>query len=420
MTMAKNSTPIQLQIGPYLFNESFFPHAFDYTHRWEVYKGSAGSGKSHFISQKLILKAMRDPGRRMLICRRYGSTVIQTVWQLISEQLETFGLMPSCKINKTERTILLPNGSQFIFFGLDEETKLLSLQNISDIWVEEAFEVPREIVEQLNLRLRGDKQYQQIIMSFNPISKSSWLYEFCELVPPKSFIYHQSTYKDNRFLPAEYVNALEDMIRTNPKKAQVFVFGDWGVDLDGLVFPSHKTEDFDIHELLRNPNLRVMCGADIGFTDPSTCCVSLWDKENRKIYVIREYYQRGATFQELAEGIQGCGVGKNKVFVDNADPRMIKFFSDYGLNARPAKKGNDSVRLYIAFLQNHEIIIHPSCTNMIMELDNFSFVKNQMTGLYDPSKTTHEFSHLIDALKYSYSDVYRTGKLKTLNLKLGL
>lgn len=124
--------------------------------------------------------------------------------------------------------------------------------------------MPRDIVDQLNLRLRGNKEHQQIIMSFNPISKSSWLYEFCELLPPQSFLYHQSTYKDNRFLPNEYVSALEDMIRTNPKKAQVFVYGDWGVDLDGLVFPNHRVEDFDIHEKLRDPNLRVMCGADIG------------------------------------------------------------------------------------------------------------------------------------------------------------
>lgn len=418
--MSKSQQPIQLQLSKDIFNDAFYPYLFDYSHRWEVYKGSAGSGKSHFISQKLILKALNDPERRMLICRRYGSTVRETVWQLIIEQLRFFQIEHLCNINKTERCITLPNNSQFIFFGLDEETKLLSLQNISDVWIEEAYEVPRDIVDQLNLRLRGNKKYQQIIMSFNPISKASWLYEFCELVPPESFMYHQSTYKDNRFLPTEYVKALEDMIRTNPKKAQVFVYGDWGVDLDGLVFPNHRVQNFDINELLRNNDLRVMCGADVGFTDPSTCCVSLWDKKNRKIYVIREYYQRGATFEEFANGIKNCGVGKNKVFIDNADPRAIRYFSDYGLNARPAKKGNDSVRLYIAFLQNHEIIVHESCTNMIMELDNFSFVKNTMTGLFDPTKTTHEYSHLIDALRYSYSDVYKEGKMRSINLKWGL
>lgn len=420
--MSKKSQPLQLEINRNIFNDAFYPLLFDYTHRWETYKGSAGSGKSHFISQKLVLKALNDPGRRILICRRYGSTITHTVWQLINEQLDDnhFKIAQFCKINKTERSIQLPNGSQFIFFGLDEETKLLSLQNISDIWIEEAFEVPRDIVDQLNLRLRGTKKNQQIIMSFNPISKSSWLYEFCELNRPKSFMYHQSTYKDNKFLPTEYVEALEDMIRTNPKKAQVFVYGDWGVDLDGLVYPNHRVENFDIQELLRNEELRVMCGCDIGFTDPSTICVSLWDKKNRKIYVISEYYQRGAIFEEIAQGIINCGVGKNKIFIDNADPRAIRQFTEYGFNARPAKKGNDSIRAYMTFLQNHEIIVHESCTNMIMELDNFSFVKNHDTGMFDPGKTTHEYSHLIDALRYSFSDVFKEGRMRTVDLKWGL
>lgn len=39
--------------------------------------------------------------------------------------------------------------------GLDEETKLLSMSNISVVFIEEIYEVPEEIVEQLNLRMRG-------------------------------------------------------------------------------------------------------------------------------------------------------------------------------------------------------------------------------------------------------------------------
>ena len=88
--MSKSQQPIQLQLSKDIFNDAFYPFLFDYIHRCEVYKGSAGSGKSHFISQKLILKALNDPERRMLICRRYGSTVRETVWQLIIEQLRFF------------------------------------------------------------------------------------------------------------------------------------------------------------------------------------------------------------------------------------------------------------------------------------------------------------------------------------------
>jgi phage terminase large subunit len=59
-----------------------------------------------------------------------------------------------------------------LFSGLDAEEKLLSLANISTVFIEEAYEVPKNIVEQLNLRMRGDAINQQIIMAWNPISKN--------------------------------------------------------------------------------------------------------------------------------------------------------------------------------------------------------------------------------------------------------
>ena len=44
--------------------------------------------------------------------------------------------------------------------GLDEETKLLSLNDIGTIWVEEVFEVTKHMVEQLNLRMRSQNKNQ--------------------------------------------------------------------------------------------------------------------------------------------------------------------------------------------------------------------------------------------------------------------
>ena len=291
---------------------------------------------------------------------------------------------------------------------------------MSSVWVEEVFECHRDIVEQLNLRMRGTKENQQLFLSFNPISASSWLYDFCEVNPPRSFLYHQSTYKDNKFLPSAYVDAMEDLYRTNPVKARVYCDGDWGVDTDGLVFPNHKTQDFDILEMLRTTNFPLKVGVDVGFTDPSTVVVSLWDKENKKIYVIAEYYQRGATFDEILQGIINCGVEKKQaVYVDNADPRAIQHFKANGINALPCKKGKDSNRLYMMFLQNHEIIVHPSCEMVIRDLDNYVYLKDK-NGYYDSDKTDHAFSHTLDALKYSYSDCYRSKRLGSIDIKLGL
>ena len=66
------------------------------------------------------------------------------------------------------------------------------------------------------------------------------------------------------------------------------------------------------------------------------------------------------------------------------------------------------------FLQNHEIIVHPRCANVIMELENFSYVKDRKTGEYTDN-TTHEYSHSLDALGYAYSDIYTRSKLRTFD-----
>lgn len=415
------SEPIQIKLDKSIFNDAFYPHLFDYSKRWEVYRGSAGSGKSHFISQKLIIKAMNDPGRRVLICRRYGSTITHTVWELFKQQLRFFKMLDYCTINKTDRQITLPNGSQLIFMGLDDECKLLSLTDIADVFIEEVFEASYDIIQQLNLRLRGSKDNQQLFLAFNPISKNHWLFEFCEgSTKPKSMLYHVSTYKDNlRFLPSAYVEALEDMERTNPNKARVFVRGEWGIDTDGIVFPNHRVENFDIDEKLKDRTLQIKIGCDLGYIDSSTVTINLWDKENKKIYIINEYCESRATLDEVVAAIKKMGVGKLPVYVDSAEPRSIDYFNQLGINAKPSKKSNGSNELYIQFLQNHEIIIHESCVHSIEDFDNFSYQKDKQTGKFVDNKYTHEWSHVIDSVKYAFSDVYRNKKLKSYRWHLG-
>ena len=145
---------ITLNISKTAFSPTLFPLLLDYSHRWEVYKGSAGSGKSYFITQKLITRCCREK-IKVLVCRRYGSTIRNTCFSLFKEILTKWQLLPYVKIRETDFNIKFPNGSEIIFMGLDEETKLLSLNDIGTIFIEEVFEVSKDIVEQLNLRMRS-------------------------------------------------------------------------------------------------------------------------------------------------------------------------------------------------------------------------------------------------------------------------
>lgn len=385
---------------------------FDYSHRWEVYMGSAGSAKSYFITQKLIIRACREP-IKILVCRRTATTIRNTCFSLFKDILTKWQILPYVKVRETDFNIKFPNGSEIIFIGLDEETKLLSLNNIGCIFIEECFEVPKNIVEQLNLRLRGSTPNQQILMAFNPISKKHWLYDFCEVSPPNSFIFIHSTYKDNPFLNADYIAELEELYTRNPQKARIFCEGKWGVDSEGLVITNWKIQTFDAMSLAAS-GLEHRAGMDLGWVDKSAIIDSLYDKQNKTIYVFNEFYKSGCQLSELATAIRNMNLTKTKLYVDAAEPRSIQFFKSEGINAYPCAKGKDSVKAGLMFLQDNLIIVHPSCKSLIMELENFSYIKSKQTGEYTED-TTHEWSHAIDALRYGYSDIYCNKKLRSID-----
>ena len=410
---------MQLNIHARTFSAKFLPLLNDYSHRWEIYKGSAGSGKSHFITQKIIIKALREK-RRVMICRRYGTTMRNSVFKLFKDVIESFKITHLTRIKESDMSITLPNGSEIIFVGLDNEEKLLSIAGITDVFIEEVYEVPKEIVDQLNLRMRGKAPNQQIYMAFNPISAKHWLYDFCEgSTRPESSIYSESTFRDNPFLPDEYVKALEDMYRTNPNKARVFCDGNWGADVEGLVYKNHVISDFDINELIKQ-GLEVRVGIDWGFVDPTTVVVSLFDKPKKEIYIIGEFYKRGATLEEIKDGIIQLGISKQKMYCDGAEPDKVDYLRRNGFNAVSAKKGAGSVKAGISFLQDMKIICHESCVNVAAELENYVYLKDKKTGQYIEDSYDHDFSHTMDALRYSYSDLYSAARLTSAKLMLGI
>ena len=409
---------IALNIKKSLFVPKFYPLLTDYSHRWEFYCGSAGSGKSYSIAQKIIIRCCREP-IKVLVCRRYATTLRNSCFALLKEVLDKWQISSYVKIRETDMSFHFPNGSSIILIGLDTEEKLLSLQNVSMVWIEEAYEVEKEKVEQLNLRMRGTAANQQLILSWNPISKKSYLYEFTVENPPENSIFHHSTYKDNPFLNEEYVAALDEMEIRNPAKYRIYGRGEWGVDSEGLVIKNWHTEEFDPMKLSALGYER-RAGCDIGWVDKSAIIDTLYDRENKTIYVFNEFYKSGCQLSELAQAFMDMDLKKTKVYVDAAEARSIAYFKQEGIRAEACKKGSGSVKAGLMFLQDHLIIVHPSCENLITELENFSYIKSKQTGEWTED-TTHEWSHAIDGLRYAYSDIYTQTKMKTMSkIALGL
>ena len=225
--------PINLKLSKKLFNDVYFPHLTDYSKRYEVYYGGAGSGKSVFIAQKLLVKACKSK-RKILVIRKFGTTLRDSVFQLIVDMLKSWHLYEHCTINQSTYTIILPNDSVFLFKGLDDSEKIKSITDITDIWCEEATELTEDDYTQLDLRLRALVADLQLFVSFNPVSKANWVYK--KWFDPKLAVYDiletmilRTTYKDNRFLPKSYIKALEEKERSNPLYYKIYALGEFAV-----------------------------------------------------------------------------------------------------------------------------------------------------------------------------------------------
>jgi len=210
-------------------NEAFLPLFFD-EHRYLVLKGGGGSGKSVFAGRKVLERCVSEPGHRFLVCRKVARTLRDSCFAQLRGQISNFYPRCGAKVNRGDLGISFPNGSEILFSGLDDVEKLKSIYDITGIWIEEASELLESDFNQLDIRLRTEfPYYLQIILSFNPISATHWLKgRFWDKRDPRALV-HESTYKDNRFLPAENIKTLEGFKDTDPYYYMVYALGEWGV-----------------------------------------------------------------------------------------------------------------------------------------------------------------------------------------------
>lgn len=403
---------IKLSIKRSIFNEAYYPYLTDYTHRNEVYYGGAGSGKSVFIAQKLIYKALTDK-RKILVMRKVGATIKDSCWQLIIDTLSQWSLYGHCKVNKSTFTIELPNGSILLFKGMDDSEKIKSIAGITDIWIEEATEFTVDDVEQLNLRLRAKVDNLQMLYSFNPISKANWVYKrwFADTAElDTDTVIHKTTYKDNRFLPQEYIDSIEKMQKTNPTYWRIYALGEFA-SLSKLVFNNWK-----VGRVEHTEDWSMLCGLDFGFiNDPTAFVVSFLNKESNTLYIAREFVKTGLLNDKIATIICELGFGKSTIIADSAEQKSIEELRRSGLyRIYPASKGQGSILQGLQKLEQYDIIVDPSCTHTITELENYAWKKDKATGEYI-NTPIDEFNHCIDALRYSLQCLEKYKKMGTIS-----
>jgi phage terminase large subunit len=369
--------------------------------RYFIITGGRGSGKSFAINTMLLLLT-QEQGHTILFTRYTLRSANISIIPEFKEKIDLLKLNHMFHITKDE-IINKNSGSKILFRGIktssgDQTANLKSLQGITTWVMDEAEElVDESIFDKIDLSVRKKGIDNRIMLVLNPATKEHWIYKrFFESkgIDSKSNLssgnvtYIHSTYLDNiENLSDSYISRIEDIKNNRPAKYEHQILGGWLEKAEGVIFSNWSIGKFQEVST-------VVLGQDYGFSaDPSVLLKTSIDKKNKKIYVKLCFYKKHLTTTSIAQ-LNKQFAGQNLIVADSAEPRLINELSRH-CNIVPTIKGQGSVIFGISLLQDYDLIIDPESTEIVKELNNYSWLEKKSQTPID------KFNHCIDALRYA-------------------
>lgn len=208
----------------------------------------------------------------------------------------------------------------------------------------------------------------------------------------KSF--HFTTY-DNPHIPREEVDKAKKEL-TEDRFHQEYM-ADFR-KTEGLVYKEFRRDQHLFEETPRI--IRRFAGIDFGFTNPA-CILEIVEDEDRRYYVMNEWYKRGKTDSEVADYTMAEGF--EEVYPDPESASGIEELRRRGVNVREVIKNRDSVRNGINIVRElfkaNRLYIHRDCVNLISELETYSY-PDKKPDHNEEENPIKENDHAMDALRY--------------------
>lgn len=351
-----------------------------------------------------------------LVVRRYFNTHLNSTFAQLKWAIKKLGVEEYWKVSKSPLQMkYIPSGQTILFRGLDEPDSITSITvedgHLCWVWIEEAFQCANEeAFNKLDMSIRGEipePLFKQLTLTFNPWSENIWIKSrFFDVNGDYNIMALTKNYDCNEFLGEDDIQIFEDMKKNNPRRYRIEGLGEWGI-AQGLIYNNTSIEEFDWKNLVGmkdkygTPLYREYYGLDFGYSnDPTAFCACLVNQQKKTIHIFDELYMYQATNKEIADAIHNKGYGKCLITGDSEDPRTINELKLLGLRMEGAIKGQNSVLHGIQKLQDFKIIIHPSCTNAIVEFSNYVWDTDPKTGK-TINKPIDDFNHFLDALRYA-------------------
>lgn len=383
-------------------------------HTEYILPGGRGSTKSSGISCIIPELLRNNPDMHALVLRKVGNTIKDSVyaqlkWAISKQKLDKDFRFKTSPFEITYK----PTGQKIYFRGADDPLKIKSIKPefgyIGIIWFEELdqFSGPEEVrnIQQSAIR-GGDKAYK--FKSFNPPrSKNSWANAYTEEAEFKdnAAVVVHSTYKDvpKDWLGEQFLNDAEHLKEVNPAAYENEYMGVANGN-GGNVFEYIEERTITDEEISRMD--RIYQGVDWGWYPDKYAFVRLhYDAARETIYFIDEMYENKRPNSWTAEEIIRRGYRDYTITCDSAEPKSVNDYRDFGLPARPAKKGPGSIEYSMKWWQGKKIVMDPARTpNSCEEFKKYEYERDKDGNIVSgyPDKD----NHLIDAARYATESLW--------------
>lgn len=414
-------------------NEHFIDYLNNWDKRFYYIVGGYGSSKSYHTALKLILKAIQEK-RRILVVRAVYRTIKESCFSLLKGIISNYNLNSFFTYTTNPLHIRGRNGSEFIFMGLDDADKLKSIDNVDMIWIEECPEISYDAFNELNGRLRALGKDLHIFLTNNPVSVNNWTYErFIKkagideeelyqnrIITTDDTYYHHSVVTDNAFVNDEYIQQLKNFETYDIERYRIAFQGRFGIVGERVFTNIQKANDTEVQAIVQELSKyglgNLYDGLDYGFSISYNALVRMAiDRENNVLYIYDELYNKNLITSELIASMNYIKQKHREIIADSARPETTEEIRRAGFKIINAEKGQGSVLDGLQKLKSfYKIIVSDKCINTYRELTELCHEKDK-NGNYVENKFTLD-PHTVDAMRYGLekykATTFKNGEIK--------
>jgi len=370
------------------------------TKTFTLYGGAIRGGKSYWLLLCLLSNCFKYDKSRWLVVRESLPTLRRTILITFQRLLDEGFSQYVKEFNQQTMTVTFTNGSQIIFlaesFDTDKELNRFKGLEINGAGLDEINELQEatfnKVIERSGSWTGSPNCPIQILAKCNPSGgwvKSRIYDKWKDNALPPTWAYIPAKISDNPHIPKDYVESLK--ANMPPHEYDVFVNGNWEVDLNGSLF---KRSDFNYFDKMPEGLPDSVLGyVDIADEGSDYLCAVFAKIYGNQIYITDAIFTQDTidiTCPMVAAKIKELNVDYTRVEGNNQGGGFIRLLrqtvqEDKVLMVKNTQNKHTRILMSYHTIKNRFMYVHPD-----KQTDEYRAMMQQIYEYKKDGKSKHD------------------------------